>query len=467
MTRQWKIAALVLLLAPAFGAIARDDGRSTAHPLGVRSEHLDPQFWIARLPAPDAVRLDAGAIAGLNDALRERDRSIHRLTDFGEPIAADVVRERIDRLSAPLPDPRFDANGRPLDDDTRAGLRASLALERIDDPVTPRFALVVRRTALRGYPTLAPLLRAPDDVDIDRLQESALFPGDAVVVLHASADGQWRFVVSERYAAWIEADALAVGPRETVLGYATRTPALHVIGADAHAVSSRENPALSGLRLEMGARLPWLADWPLDRPVNGQLPWSHHVVELPQRDASGGLVLAPALVARTADLRPEPLPYTAANLLRQAFRFLGERYGWGHDLHGRDCSGFVSEVYRSLGLLLPRNTGDQARSPVFDTRELHEAAAGQREAAVAAAEVGDLIHIPGHVMLVIGQLDGDTWVIHDAHRLRALAADGALRMLPVNGVVVTPLRPLRAADGSPLTAQVTDLQRIRPRPSGD
>ena len=43
--------------------------------------------------------------------------------------------------------------------------------------------------------------------------------------------------------------------------------------------------------------------------------------------------------------------------------FLGERYGWGHRYNGRDCSGFVSEVYQSMGVQLPRNTSDQSVSP--------------------------------------------------------------------------------------------------------
>jgi len=66
----------------------------------------------------------------------------------------------------------------------------------------------------------------------------------------------------------------------------------------------------------------------------------------------------PQELLETDELPTQPLPFTRANLLRQAFRFLGERYGWGHDYQGRDCSGFVSEVYRSMGVQLPRNTSD-------------------------------------------------------------------------------------------------------------
>ena len=113
------------------------------------------------------------------------------------------------------------------------------------------------------------------------------------------------------------------------------------------------------------------------------------------RGADGRLGFAPALLQRNSDSAADVLPLTRANLIRQAFRFLGERYGWGHAYNGRDCSGFVSEVYRSMGVQLPRNTSDQAVSPVFartrfepgDSRE-------KRMAAVDALDVGDLIYIP-------------------------------------------------------------------------
>ena len=57
---------------------------------------------------------------------------------------------------------------------------------------------------------------------------------------------------------------------------------------------------------------------------------------------------------------------TRANILHQSFKFLGERYGWGNAYNARDCSGFVSEVYRSFGVQLPRNTRDQGVSPALN-----------------------------------------------------------------------------------------------------
>src|SRR5690606_37841804 len=158
------------------------------------------------------------------------------------------------------------------------------------------------------------------------------------------------------------------------------------------------------------------------------------------------------------------LPLTKANLVRQAFKFLGERYGWGHRYNGRDCSGFVSEVLRSFGLVIPRNTGAQASSPalggtVVEPGMGHE----ERLRLLAQAGVGDLLYVPGHVMMVIGRVDGATWVIHDAASVSMVADDGQLVRYPVNGVVVTPLLPLMADPVTAMVDRVTAIRRLQPR----
>jgi len=456
------LGTILCLCLLAFGA--------TAEPLigprlfGLQPDHLDASFWVARQADAERPRLTAGEIDAMNADLRARDSSMTRLDQLPLSLPADIVRARIEVRSGELPADRFDRAGQRLDAAARDALRASLALQRIAPTVSPRFALVVRRAALRTYPTHAPLYNPPDQHDIDRLQESALFPGTAVAALHRSADQHWWFVVSERYAAWIEDAALAFGTRAEVLDFATRQPALTVLGAYANTVVSPEAGALSNLRLDMGVRLPLLTAWPTDTAVHGQLPLAHWVVELPRRGANGELQRVATLIARAEPVKPHALAYSPANVIRQAFRFLGERYGWGHALDARDCSGFVSEVYASMGVLLPRNSGDQAASPAFDGVDLVGLDLAARDRALAEAAVGDLLFLPGHVMLVIGRIDDALWLIHDAHGLH-VAENGATVRKRVNGVVVTPLNALRNPDGTPLADQLTRIQRIRPSPS--
>ena len=322
--------------------------------------------------------------------------------------------------------------------------------------------LVVKRAALRTFPTRERVFSTAGDTDIDRFQESALFPGDKVAVVHRSADGRWLFVHSERYSAWIEADAIASGDKATVLGYGAKGPYRIVTGATAQTAYTPEEPRVSRLQLDMGVRLPVLADWPASEPVNGQQAHASWVVQLPVREADGRLKLVPALLPRSQDTAADYLPLTPRLLLQQAFKFLGERYGWGHDYDTRDCSGFVSEIYRSFGVLLPRNTSAQAVSPALDrlpfTDKVGKAA---RDRAVTELQVGDLVYIPGHVMMAIGHVDGRTWVIHDTAGGSWFGADGRRAQAHLNGVSVTPLEPMMASDTVRYIDRITNIQRLR------
>ncbi|HET6435974.1 MAG TPA: NlpC/P60 family protein, partial [Xanthomonadaceae bacterium] len=235
-----------------------------------------------------------------------------------------------------------------------------------------------------------------------------------------------------------------------------------VTGAKVRTVFTPEEPRVSELQLDMGVRVP-LADVPADRPVNGQHPYTAWPVALPVRNADGSLGFAPALLQRNADTAADYLPLTRANLIRQAFKFLGERYGWGHSYNARDCSGFVSEVYRSMGVLLPRNTSDQGVSPGLDhVRFTDKDGRETREAAARALQVGDLVYIPGHVMMVIGRIGDVPYVIHDTNGGRYLGADGKLHSMGLNGVSVTPLTPLRFNARERYIDVMTSIVRIRP-----
>ena len=432
--------------------------------IGVQDRHLKAEEWIGRLAAPDDVLLDGAGVAAQNDRLWQSDRHVHVLRRLPAELTRTDVRAWLDPLSAPPTRTLYDDKGRDVSREQLAGFVANAAVDAVPDRAPARYGLVVHRADLRTFPTREHVFSSRNDTDIDRFQESALFPGTPVVIAHTSADGAWYFVVSPLYAAWIEKRYVAEGPRETVLSYGAGTSALVVTGATARTVYNPEEPGLSALQLDMGVRVPVLADWPADKPVNGQHPYTSHVIQLPVRRADGSLDLLPALLPKTADVASDYLPYTSANLLRQSFKFLGERYGWGHRYDSRDCSGFVSEVYRSMGIVLPRNTSAQAVSPAlerigFDAGDSHE----KRLAVLRTLRVGDLVYIPGHVMMVIGHDDGTTYTIHDTTGISYRGTDGKVVRTTLNSVAVTPLEPLLFNSEQSTVDRITAIQRIRPQ----
>ena len=420
--------------------------------------------WIARWPGAEHVAMQAKAVAAQNDRLLANDPSVTRLAALPEVMTTAAIRARVLALSSPPTALRYGEDGRLLGEADRQRWSDALDLEALDAADGERalgWALVTRRAALRTFPTHERVFSAPGETDLDRFQESAFFPGTPVAVLHASADGRWRFVVGATYAGWIEEDALAHTDRDTALGFAARASRV-ILEPVARLATTPDAPAVSGLALDMGVALPERRDWTVTEAVNGQSALASHVVEVPTRDASGALVLTTALLPRGEASQDGPLAASRANVLRQAFRFLGERYGWGHANGARDCSGFVSEVYRSVGLVLPRNTGDQARSPAFARQSLVGLDRAARLDAAAALAPGDLLYLPGHVVMVVGHDERGPWVIHDVHKLRVREAGGELVEWRANGVVLTPLLPLHVDAATDYLDAATTLVRVLP-----
>ncbi len=428
---------------------------------GVSEAQLDPSFWIQRQPAADTVLLDAATVTTRNADLFARDASMHDLSAIPSTLSGTQVRGWIEAMSARPTRTLYDMQGEQVTPSALDGFAASLALNAIPASQSTRFGLVVARAPMRSFPTLHRVFSRLGDTDIDRWQESAEFPGTPVVIAHASADGNWLFVISPRYAAWMPAQFVAEGSRDKVLGYYKDSgPYRAITGAKPQLVYTPDNAALSELQLDMGTRLPDIGTTTA-ATIQSQAPAYHWTVSVPLRFDDGNLGFALALLPRSEDSHLGPLPLTRANIINQAFKFLGERYGWGHDYNSRDCSGFVSEIYASMGLILPRNTSAQAVSPVFKRRHFEAGdARSKRMVAINALDVGDLIYIPGHVMMFIGRIGDTPYVIHDTNGGTVRDANGTLRSLKLNGVSVTPLTALHFDADTDYIDRITNIVRV-------
>lgn len=459
------VALLSLLLVPSAatagdGGFTPPDGVPAHGVIGVNEAQLSPSYWIDHAQNPGHVLLDRKLIDARNQALFARDKSMHDLRAIPANLDRSSVAGWIEGRSSRPTRSLYDVHGKPVSDATLDGFVDALALDAIPARQATRYGMVVQRAALRTFPTALRVFSSDDNTDIDRLQESAMFPGTPVVIAHASRDGKWLFVVAPRYAAWTEASNIAEGSKAAVFAYVDKAPYRVVTGTKVRTVFTPEQPRLSELQLDMGTRVA-LANVPLDQPVNGQHPYTSHAIELPMRDANGKLEFSPALLQKNTDTSADYLPLTRANIIAQAFKFLGERYGWGHSYNGRDCSGFVSDVYRSMGVQMPRNTSDQGVSPAFD--RIHFEPGDSHDTRMAAVDklvVGDLVYIPGHVLMVVGRVGDVPYVIHDTTGGSYIGADGTMHSMHLNGVSLTPLTPLMFNAKESYIDRVTNIVKM-------
>jgi hypothetical protein len=71
-----------------------------------------------------------------------------------------------------------------------------------------------------------------------------------------------------------------------------------------------------------------------------------------------------------------------------------------------------------------------------------------------------LLFIPGHLMMVVGHVDGRLYVINDIEGGSWLDDGGQLHRMHLNGVSVTPFAPLRFDEASDFTDRLTTVLRI-------
>jgi len=192
-------------------------------------------------------------------------------------------------------------------------------------------------------------------------------------------------------------------------------------------IFNKSDLATYSLRPSMGTVLPLAGE-----------SESAYTVWLPSRGEGGKVSIYKGYVSKKSDVSRGFIPYTQANAIRQAFKLLGARYGWGGQYNGRDCSGFTHDVFLSLGVDMPRNSKEQA---FVGTQMGHFEAYMDADKKVAALKASKpaitLLRMPLHLMIYLGEDNGHFWVIHATWAERYdMNSDAKNR---INQVVVTDL----------------------------
>ena len=161
-----------------------------------------------------------------------------------------------------------------------------------------------------------------------------------------------------------------------------------------------------------------------------------YTVLLPFRQEDGTVLLKKGYINLQADVSEGFPPFTQRNILKQAFKLLGVRYGWGGMYNGRDCSGFTHDVFLSMGVDMPRDSSDQAMiGTQLGHFEAYKSAEGKTEALRKGTAAITLMKMPLHLMIYIGEIDGKFYAIHSTWAERiSMTSDEKVR---INQVVVS------------------------------
>lgn len=305
-----------------------------------------------------------------------------------------------------------------------------------------RPGFTVCRARVRRWPTIAPGFRTPGDCEFDRFQDTALHTFEPVLILSQTQNGQWYYIRSTTYQGWVLQSEVALCSWDEFHDWSTRNDLLIPTANSVFTQAAPHHPAAAKKWLEFAAYLPVCEDHA--SPLGNQSPVGNIAIYVPSLSDQGTLAVHRAFVSKNTPTHRGYLPYTRHSVVVSAFSLLTERYGWGDNFGTHDCSSFVMDVYRTAGLQLPRDTHEQERALWHRFEMEHTLTYEERGQLLMQLGAGDLLYMPGHVMMYLGRAAGRHYVIHDFSGYTTSDA-GNLRENPVNQVMVSTLDMLTAS----------------------
>lgn len=417
---------------------------------------LESGFWIGLAADAGDLILNQTEIAELNRRSFQRmkemgwQETLYNLEDYPEIITREELLETMVRYSGKKAFPgekRYNQWGEEISTAEKEQILSRVNFSGIPEKIRVRFGILVEGQDVRAFPTETVFAPSPAQTDMDLFQLTRLSANTPVAVLHRSSDGKWSYIQSTIYRGWVKTKSIALAKdREQVFDFLNTDRFLVVTGSWVETEPNPFIPEISNISYQMGDRLP-LAD-PGEIPESippdnqqAQSPEGCYVIKVPVRDKEGYLKVQLALIARSKDLHEGYLPYTRENLIRQAFKMLGERYGWGGKFKRRDCSRFVLDIYRTVGVILPRDTGTQEEGAAGKSIKF-SGTAEEREMILAGLKPGDPLYLKGHVMIYLGRVGDNFYVIHDGSGYGVIDNQGEIKPVTVHGVFVMELHQL-------------------------
>ena len=428
-------AILLLLVSLTSSARAEDLPPMPQGPLiltTVKQEMLSPDYWISRIPDADVLLKTPEQMAEFNDDIHAMIRDCVDMFKIGSTKSGQSVRDQIeleykairgrglyDSRNLVWPKTYFDENIKPV-----------IQTAKVPAKIQIRWGVATRATSVRALPTTVKMFEKKDDPEFDMLQFTLIKLWTPVGILHESSDGKWVYLQAPYTRGWVRKKDIAMfANRSDIKKFVKPANPKSFLMVTGDHIPVFSDPAVQSVSqmVSMGTILPIKS-----KETNNYVVW------LPHRKEDGGVRLGKGYVRVTSDVSVGFLPYTKRNVIEQAFKLLGARYGWGGTYGGRDCSGFTHDVLLTFGIDMPRGSKQQG---FVGTQINHfkpfEDAEG-KVAAIRSAMPGlTLLRMPSHQMLYLGEVNGEFYAIHCTWAERiSMTSDEKNR---INQVVVSDL----------------------------
>jgi len=387
------VALICLLFCLGLACLAQAAGITNYEPL------LQADYWVKNNPEGNKVLLDAAGIKNFNSSVRAVSKTVVDLANYPATVSGSSLKSRIADYEL-LEDDLY-LNGKKVSSRYKDIIRTQTNVANIPATVTNRYAVVVRRTNVRNLPTGQGLFYYADDNEFDSLQETVLDPGEPVIVQHVSANGWFYFVQAYNYYGWVNKLDLAFTDKKSWLKYVNPKSFLVVTAKNLTLNIPSEKETLLW---QQGAKLYIVKE-----------SKDEYTLEIPVRHQKTNMLINVNRTIAKKEITPSVnkgyVPYTSNNILKAAFQHYNMPYGWGGLKNSVDCSALVADVYRTVGIILPRNADEQSETAGkhYSFKDINSA---YRNAQINRLKPGATLYMDGHIMLYVGNSNNIPFVLH-------------------------------------------------------
>lgn len=404
---------------------------------------LSADYWIARIPGAEKAIKTPEQLEHFNDEIRsmvpesydvfklDRARPGKQISDQLR-LEYDTVKNRklFDGKGKAVPKSIFEDDIKPL-----------IQIDQVPSKVKVKWGAATRATSVRALPTTIKMIEGADDFEFDQLQYTLIKLWTPVAIYHKTSDGKWLYIQAPYVRGWVRSKDIAIFPSRDDLKTYCKSKRFLVVTGESIRVFQDSGLKEVLFRPSMGTIIPRASAKTEGKESTAVAsPNNVYIVWMPYQKEDGSAGLRRAYISKKSDVSPEFSAYSQANVLRQAFKLLGQRYGWGGMYNGRDCSGFVHDVFLSMGVVFPRDSKQQAMvgtqlgyfQPFQDEAE--------KRAVLKAARPGiTLMKMPHHQMIYIGTVNGQFYTIHSTWAERTGQDQKLDEKRRINQVVVSDL----------------------------
>ncbi|MDD5066340.1 MAG: SH3 domain-containing protein [bacterium] len=357
-------------------------------------------FWLGQVEHPDKVILSPSMVEKMNRRNISRNTIKHPLFEDLQ-VKGKYVRQLITAdlewiggmKKYNIKDQRL--NGKEFIKE----MRFKMAMDSIPRNVRVRFGFIVKPSYLRVFPTDEVVLEKPGDFPFDLLQHSFLDMAEPVALYHVSQDREWGYVLSSHTCGWVLLKDVAwTFQKELMREYLEAEPFIIALDWEVPVYEDADLDRLHAT-VHMGTRLPLL------------MKDDHLRIRVPVRKEDGKLEFRDAYMKNDRNVSCQYLEMTARNIARQSFRMLDLPYAWGGRDYQTDCSYFINVVFKTMGLMLPRNSGGQIVS--IENHRVPKKNKKEFFSRLVPFQTLLFLPRPDHIMLYIGENEGHYYVIHN------------------------------------------------------